>query len=127
MTIQSADDPLVEVFLLKKPTIKRVALMQAIARWKNQPCPSIKISTGTQRALICLCPRHTERTPSFRMSIGGHFSCFGCGFSGTWIDLIDLYYKPTNIEELLRIACEFIRYNKSEDEDQLTFDFGYNS
>ena len=44
---------------------------------------------------VTLCPFHKEKTPSFFLTNGKGFKCFGCGKSG---DNIKLYQKLTGIE-----------------------------
>ncbi|MBE9144875.1 DUF3987 domain-containing protein [Planktothrix mougeotii] len=44
---------------------------------------------------VALCPFHQEKTPSFHLTNGKGFKCFGCGKSG---DNIKLYQKLTGIE-----------------------------
>jgi hypothetical protein len=42
---------------------------------------------GPDGQLVCLCPFHTERTPSFTIYPDGHAHCYGCGWRGDVIDL----------------------------------------
>ena len=35
--------------------------------------------------LVCRCPFHSEKTPSFTIYANpSHFYCYGCGAGGTW-------------------------------------------
>ena len=53
---------------------------------------------------IALCPFHSEKTPSFKIKIGGgFFKCFGCGKSG---DILDLR-KHTKVETFLEAAKHY--------------------
>lgn len=50
---------------------------------------------------IGLCPFHNEKTPSFKVSEkDGRYKCFGCGASGTVIDLLALE-QGVSVAELL--------------------------
>jgi DNA primase len=52
------------------------------------------ISTNSAGYLVCCCPFHQEKNPSFNIhSIDGHFKCHSCGVSGG--DVIDFYQKKT--------------------------------
>lgn len=46
-------------------------------------------------SFVALCPFHKEKTPSFTLTKGKGFYCFGCGESG---DSIKLYQKLCNID-----------------------------
>ncbi len=115
------EDPRIVSILNSQPRIRRVGLMRSIGNWINRPIP-YKISTGPCRALICHCPIHDEKSPSFRMWSTGSFYCFGCCFAGDWIDLIIHFYQPADTDELLRLARQFIR-GCGSDSDQAIFDF----
>ena len=50
---------------------------------------STALRTGRHRnnLFVAICPFHDEKSPSFAMSIGGLFYCFGCGESGDIVQL----------------------------------------
>lgn len=115
------EDPRIVRILNSSHRIRRVALMRSIGNWIKKTIQS-KISVGPCRALTCCCPKHSERSPSFRMWATGSFHCFGCGLTGDWIDLIILFYQPIDADELVHIANQFIR-KYDVNSDQTIFDF----
>ena len=57
------------------------------------------------RQLYALCPFHTEKTPSFKISPDlGLFHCFGCGVSGDVIGFVMRLDKVTFPEALRTLA-----------------------
>jgi hypothetical protein len=60
-------------------------------------------------ALVCLCPFHSEKTPSFKIQVegewAGHYHCFGCGQKGDVITFAALMFK-TNAQQAARSLCE---------------------
>ena len=42
---------------------------------------------GPDGQYVCLCPLHSEKSPSFTIYPDGHYYCFGCGGRGDVIDL----------------------------------------
>lgn len=54
---------------------------------------------------MCLCPFHSEKTPSFSVSASKQFfNCFGCGEGGNVISFIQKIEKLTFIEALKLLA-----------------------
>ncbi len=65
-----------------------------------------------------LCPFHSEKTPSFKVSKRG-FKCFGCGKSGDSIQFL-MEYKNINYIEAIKIIAK--KYNIELQEDTKTFE-----
>ncbi len=57
------------------------------------------------RAGMCLCPFHAERTPS--MKLDERFHCFGCGADGSVIDFAAMLFEITPLEAAKKLAAEF--------------------
>ena len=60
------------------------------------------------QSFVTLCPFHDEKTPSFTLTEGKGFKCFGCGISG---GSIKLYQKLSGIENfreaVIAMASDF--------------------
>src|ERR1700749_2672455 len=53
----------------------------------------------------CCCPFHTEKTPSFKVSITKHrFKCFGCPEEGDGIDFVEKHLKLETFDAMIMIA-----------------------
>ena len=77
---------------------------------QNNPIESVMTSyvqlKRSSRDYVCLCPFHSEKTPSCHISVGKQFfHCFGCGAGG---DVITFVMKAENLEymEALRFLAE---------------------
>ena len=57
------------------------------------------------RAGMCLCPFHGERTPS--MKLDERFHCFGCGADGSVIDLAAGLFELSPLEAAKKLAADF--------------------
>jgi len=71
-----------------------------VDRVKEIPITEIAENLGLElkksgSGFVALCPFHQEKTPSFHLTDGKGFKCFGCGESG---DNIKLYQKFTGVE-----------------------------
>ncbi len=67
---------------------------------QNNPIESVMGSyvslKRSSRDYVCLCPFHSEKTPSCHISVGKQFfHCFGCGAGG---DVITFVMKAENLE-----------------------------
>ncbi|MGN1106574.1 MAG: CHC2 zinc finger domain-containing protein, partial [Huintestinicola sp.] len=67
---------------------------------QNNPIESVMSSyvslKRSSRDYVCLCPFHSEKTPSCHISVGKQFfHCFGCGAGG---DVITFVMKAENLE-----------------------------
>lgn len=67
---------------------------------QNNPIESVMGSyvslRRSSRDYVCLCPFHSEKTPSCHISVGKQFfHCFGCGAGG---DVITFVMKAENLE-----------------------------
>lgn len=57
------------------------------------------------RAGMCRCPFHSERTPS--MKLDERFHCFGCGADGSVIDLAAGLFELSPLEAAKKLAADF--------------------
>lgn len=60
--------------------------------------------------LVCCCPFHKESTPSFTVSPGKGFVCFGCGAKGTVIDFV-MRFKGMTVGEAMSFLTRADRKN----------------
>ena len=59
----------------------------------------------SSRDYVCLCPFHSEKTPSCHISTGRQFfHCFGCGAGGDVITFVMKYENLEYIEALKYLA-----------------------
>lgn len=77
---------------------------------QNNPIESVMASyvrlNRSSRDYVCLCPFHSEKTPSCHVNVGKQFfHCFGCGAGG---DVITFVMKAENLEyiEAVRFLAE---------------------
>lgn len=77
---------------------------------QNNPIESVMSSyvslKRSSRDYVCLCPFHSEKTPSCHISVGKQFfHCFGCGAGG---DVITFVMKAENLEyiEAIRFLAQ---------------------
>lgn len=77
---------------------------------QNNPIESVMTSyvrlNRSSRDYVCLCPFHSEKTPSCHVNTGKQFfHCFGCGAGG---DVITFIMKAENLEyiEAVRFLAE---------------------
>lgn len=77
---------------------------------QNNPIESVMASyvrlNRSSRDYVCLCPFHSEKTPSCHVNVGKQFfHCFGCGAGG---DVITFTMKAENLEyiEAVRFLAE---------------------
>ena len=80
---------------------KQARFSELIDRAKQADILDVAESLGLDvrrrgRNFVCLCPFHAEKTPSFTLYPDqGRFHCYGCGASGSVIDLhMKLTGKP---------------------------------
>lgn len=69
----------------------------------------------SSRDYVCLCPFHSEKTPSCHINVGKQFfHCFGCGAGG---DVITLVMKAENLEyiEAVKFLAERAGMTMPED------------
>jgi hypothetical protein len=60
-----------------------------------------------RRGYAC-CPFHNEKTPSFKVyDDSRHYHCFGCGASGTVIDLVMSLFKLDVMGATRKLAADF--------------------
>jgi DNA primase len=69
--------------------------------------PEYRFTNSPLRILVCKCPFHRERTPSFRMKISGYSCCFGCGYKGSVAELLYRAFKPCSAEELVQLLRKY--------------------
>ena len=67
---------------------------------QNNPIESVASSYASlkkqSRGFVCLCPFHSEKTPSCHINAAeGYFHCFGCGAGG---DVITFVMKAENLD-----------------------------
>ena len=75
---------------------------------QNNPIESVASSYASlkkqSRGFVCLCPFHSEKTPSCHINAAeGYFHCFGCGAGGDAITFTMRYYNlefPEAVEKL---------------------------
>lgn len=77
---------------------------------QNNPVESVMASyvklNRSSRDYVCLCPFHSEKTPSCHVNVGKQFfHCFGCGAGG---DVITFIMKAENLEyiEAVKLLAE---------------------
>lgn len=58
------------------------------------------------RAHKALCPFHAEKTPSLSFK-GQHFTCFGCGMSGSVIDFVMQLFHLSAIDAVRQLNDDF--------------------
>lgn len=92
---------------------------------QNNPIESVMASyvrlNRSSRDYVCLCPFHSEKSPSCHVNVAGqYFHCFGCGAGG---DVITFIMKAENLEyiEAVRFLAE--RAGMSMPEDAKNNDF----
>lgn len=63
---------------------------EAISWLESHGCEKFKVKSSGD--LMCTCPLHDDRSPSFSLKIAeegsGYYHCFGCGAKGTLRDLV---------------------------------------
>ena len=58
----------------------------------------VSFTKRTGQNLFGLCPFHSEKTPSFSVSLNkGIYHCFGCGEHGDHIDFVQKLYGLSNM------------------------------
>lgn len=73
------------------------------------------------RGYVCLCPFHSEKTPSCHINTAeGYFHCFGCGAGG---DVITFIMKAENLEYIEAVKLLAERSGMSMPEDAKNNDF----
>ncbi|MDE6593912.1 MAG: DNA primase [Oscillospiraceae bacterium] len=85
----------------------------------NNPIEQVMTSYASlkrsSRDYVCLCPFHSEKSPSCHINVGKQFfHCFGCGAGG---DVITLVMKAENLEyiEALKFLAERAGMTMPED------------
>lgn len=86
---------------------------------QNNPIEQVMTSYASlkrsSRDYVCLCPFHSEKSPSCHINVGKQFfHCFGCGAGG---DVITLVMKAENLEyiEALKFLAERAGMTMPED------------
>ncbi|MGN1090372.1 MAG: DNA primase [Huintestinicola sp.] len=86
---------------------------------QNNPIESVMTSyvqlKRSSRDYVCLCPFHSEKSPSCHVNVSKQFfHCFGCGAGG---DVITFIMKAENLEyiEAVRLLAERAGMNMPED------------
>ncbi len=83
-----------------------------------------RFTNSPLRTLVCKCPFHHERTPSFRMKISGYSRCFGCEYEGSVVELLCHVFKPVSIEELIQLLQKYtVQRHQMVPPAQLSFEF----
>jgi DNA primase len=69
-------------------------------------------------SLLGLCPFHSEKTPSFNVSVSkGIYKCFGCGEGGHAVDFV-MKHEKYSYPEAIRYLAK--KYNIEVEEDELS-------
>ncbi len=90
---------------------------------QNNPIESVMGSYVTlkkqSRGYVCLCPFHSEKSPSCHVHPSeGYFHCFGCGAGG---DVITFIMKAENLEYIEAVKFLAERAGMSMPEDATIF------
>ena len=72
-------------FVEDKPTIGDAEIERAKTVPLADLIPGLKLKSGK---LVCCCPFHQEKTPSFTVFKNNHYHCFGCGANGDNINFV---------------------------------------
>ena len=63
---------------------------------------------------MCRCPWHPDKTPSLAFFEDGMFKCFGCGATGTSIDVARRAFHLDRKEAAMRVCLDFgMKYDNS--------------
>ncbi|MCI5752986.1 MAG: DNA primase [Oscillospiraceae bacterium] len=92
---------------------------------QNNPIESVMSSYVSlkkqSRGYVCLCPFHSEKTPSCHINTAeGYFHCFGCGVGG---DVITFIMKAENLEYIEAVKFLAERSGMAMPEDAANNDF----
>jgi CHC2 zinc finger len=63
--------------------------------------------TKKSNNLVCCCPFHNEKTPSFTIKPSGKFKCYGCGLEGYIFDFLMLKYGIDYRQALERVKNDY--------------------
>ena len=68
-----------------------------------------KYGIGVERGGFCICPFHTEKTPSLKIysEPGRGFYCYACNTGGSVIDFVMLLFKIGFRQAVVRIGTDF--------------------